>query len=195
MTRMKKEDNNGITALMLAASRGNASDVESLLVAGAEINAQDIFGNTALMYAASAGEVRVVELLLVAGADPLTRNRNQASAHDLAKKKGHHAILKLLDYALLRRAAQEGRVEEIRELIVRGVDVNQQLLDGWTPLMLAAVHGHREATSILLISGADAGAQTPKGWTALMMARRNGHAEIEQLLLEWGAEERAEPAS
>ena len=63
---------NDPTALLTAASQGNATVVASLLANGADANAKDDGGDTALMKAAAAGSVDVV-----AGAvrrDPSTRS-------------------------------------------------------------------------------------------------------------------------
>ena len=185
---MKKESNNGITELMLAASRGDAASVEALVEAGEDLDAQDVFGNTALMYAASAGRTAVAELLVSAGADMGARNRNKLTARELADRKGHAEVVRLFDHAELCRAAQDGKVQEVTRLVYEGADVNRQLQNGWTALMIAALHDRPEVVSFLLGSGADPTVETSTGWTALMMANRKGHAEVERLLREWGAE-------
>ncbi len=79
-----KPPQNGITTLMLAASRGDFVAVEECLAAAAQddaaataavVNAQDNFGYTALMYAASAGHAQIVEALIAAGGDLHKKNR------------------------------------------------------------------------------------------------------------------------
>lgn len=190
---MKKETNNGITDLMLAASRGDEATVEALIEGGDDPNAQDVFGNTALMYAASAGRAGVVEVLVSAGADIGARNRNKLTARELAQRKGHGEVVRLFDHAELCRAAQEGRLDEVTRLVHAGADVNRQLKNSWTALMIAALHDQPEVVAFLLGAGADPATETFTGWTALMMASRKGHAEVERLLREWGAAEPREP--
>jgi ankyrin repeat protein len=59
----------GITALILAASRGHKSVVDELLAAETDIDKQNEVGWTALIYAARQGHQAIVEVLLAAGAN------------------------------------------------------------------------------------------------------------------------------
>ena len=63
-----REWRTGNTALMLAASWGNAPIVQLLIQKGVEINAQQRAGNTALSYAVSYHHDDIVQLLKKAGA-------------------------------------------------------------------------------------------------------------------------------
>lgn len=66
----RRLDASGRTALILAASRGDAAVLRAVLAAGASVNASDHSGTTAIAAAAAAGSLTCVELLLSAGADP-----------------------------------------------------------------------------------------------------------------------------
>ena len=59
-------NNNGLTALMLAAGHGHVEVVRVLLEAGADVNLASNNGSTASMLAAGQGHVEVVRLLVVA---------------------------------------------------------------------------------------------------------------------------------
>jgi ankyrin repeat protein len=58
----------------------------------------------------------------------------------------------------LMRAAENGRVEEVRALLATAVDVNARVGPGLTALMLAANEGHLEIVKALIAAGADANA-------------------------------------
>ena len=63
-------DDNGQTALHLAADKGYHTIVQLLLQSGADVNAADISGISVLEAAVIGGKIDVVKLLLEAGADP-----------------------------------------------------------------------------------------------------------------------------
>lgn len=90
------KDQNGRTALLLAAQRGHITVVESLLLEGVDINAQDQAGRTSLSLAVEQGLEDMVTALL--------KNRAEVNAHDIvgltplayAAKSGHKFIVEQL---------------------------------------------------------------------------------------------------
>ena len=64
-----KDDKYSRTELMLAAANGHTKIIDTLLRAGANVNAKDNNGGTALMNAARCGRTETVNALLKAGAD------------------------------------------------------------------------------------------------------------------------------
>jgi ankyrin repeat protein len=174
---------NGITSLMLAASRGDLGGVEALLAEGADdVDARDAFGNTALIYAAGAGAAEVAAALVMAGADINARNRVGRSAFDAAVARGHAATAQTLRQARLCCAARDGDLALLVQTIDEGADVNGELSDGWTALMIAAYHDQRDALRALLLRGANAERRTAAGRTALTIAAGLGHEECRLLL-------------
>lgn len=70
----------------------------------------------------------------------------------------------------LHEAAKNGDLEEVRELLKAGVDVNSLNSEGATPLHWAAFKGHVDVAKALIENGARVNAETKKGSTPLRLA-------------------------
>jgi hypothetical protein len=81
--------------------------------------------------------------------------------------------------AALHRAARDGELQSIRELLKTGIDIDHRDTDGSTPLMDAATLGQTEAVRLLLERGADPTITDWKGRDALHYAE-NGLGEESQ---------------
>ena len=90
------------TALGNAATSGNERIVQLLLDAGAEVNVQNIRGFSPLMLAASSDTVpaSVITLLLTEGASTTFTGDYDETARDLASKRGHTEVARLLGGAV-----------------------------------------------------------------------------------------------
>ncbi len=66
------------------------------------------------------------------------------------------------------------------------ININAQLLNGETLLMLASWYGHIEIVRFLLIRGADPTIRDNQDRTALMKAQARGHTEVMRLLIQSG---------
>jgi hypothetical protein len=86
----------GWSPLSYAAYNGHAAIAEYLLQHGAEINAKTENGSTALFFAARFGHAEVVKLLLKNGADVGVANENDETAVDWALKGGNTDIESVL---------------------------------------------------------------------------------------------------
>ena len=75
------------TALMGAASRGNAPMVAFLIAGGANVNVRDHAGVTPLMFAAARGELKTIKHLLRAGADVDAKDRLGQTALSRARRR------------------------------------------------------------------------------------------------------------
>jgi hypothetical protein len=81
---------------------------------------------------------------------------------------GTHAVPGTRDMDLrLIRAAEAGRVEEMKILLRRGADINARDKDGWTPYLAAASMGRMDAMRILKVLGAKTGTYIEEGALAL----------------------------
>jgi ankyrin repeat protein len=90
---------NALRAIHSAAAGGSTEIVERVLLAGADPNARQQAGFTALHAAAGAGRVDMARMLLAHGADKHAQNDAGKTAGDLAREKGHAAVVKLFDGA------------------------------------------------------------------------------------------------
>ena len=202
-------DEEGSTALMLAAARGHTETATVLLAAsGLDVNAVDGRGYTALMLAVMTallqplgrGAEVVTALLAAPGLNVNAANADGCTALILAAV-GRTALVAALVAApgldvnaagragrtALIRAAGGGRTETVTALLaVPGLDVNAADRTGDTALMRAAggVRGHTETVTVLLAApGLDVNAENRDGHTALMRAAAGGHTETVTALL------------
>ncbi len=85
------------------------------------------------------------------------------------------------------RAATDGNISAVRDLIDKRADVNAGSRHG-SALMLAAFYGHTEVVKLLIDRGADVNGRADKSNnTALMGAILGGEPEIAKLLIQKGA--------
>ena len=149
------KDNNGRTALMIAATLNkNPEIITALIKAGADVNAKDNDGRTALMFTAAINKnSEVITALIKAGADVNAKDNDGATALTLA-------------------AANTKNPEVITALTKAGLDVNAKGKFGWTALMIAAHNNQNpEVITALIKAGADVNAKDDDGRTVLDFAR------------------------
>jgi ankyrin repeat protein len=89
-------DNEGHTALILAARSDAVEALRLLLASGATANATDKQGWSALMHAAHRGQVDAARELLAAGADPSIKNNQGDDARAVATQAGQTGFVRLL---------------------------------------------------------------------------------------------------
>ena len=130
---IRARSNGGITALHRAANALPAAQVEALLAAGLDPNAQTDSGWSPLLYASSA---EAFEALVAAGADIRARSNS-----------GYNS-----GYTALHRAASSLPAAQVEALLAAGLDPNAQTDRGLTALHFA---GSAEAFEALVAAGAD----------------------------------------
>jgi glutaminase len=101
----------------------------------------------------------------------------RAAARASAAKRGREN-----DTVELFLSAAEGRVNYIRRLFARGVDINVADYDERTPLHVAASCGHLACVKLLVLLGADLEARDRMGSTALHDAEAEGFPAIADVL-------------
>ncbi|XP_062216654.1 potassium channel AKT1-like [Phragmites australis] len=154
-----ESDNNGHTALHIAASKGNEQCVRHLLDYGADPNARDSEGKVPLWEALCEKHDEVVQLLVESGAD---------------LSSGDAALFACI-------AVEENNSELLKDIIRYGGDINKSLKDGTTPLHRAVCDGNVQMVEFLLEHGADIDKQSNNGWTPRALAEQQGHDDIRLL--------------
>lgn len=81
------------------------------------------------------------------------------------------------------KAAKNGDDELVKALIASGANLNYQVKNGSTALMIASEEGHNELVKVLIQAGVDVNAKANYGQTALMFASSRGHTEIVKALV------------
>jgi ankyrin repeat protein/CHAT domain-containing protein len=198
-----EQDEAGETALHVAASQGQASEVRRLLRSGADINAKSAKGATPLHLAAANGHLEAVEVLLEARASVNETLVDSGETPLLLAIRNHHSevALRLLKAGADPSAADRAGVSGLRvvieqedfplasELVERGARVNSTIIaDGTTPLHYAASSGNMPITTLLLTRGAAVNAKTSDGNTPLFFSVARKLVSVSTALLQAGAD-------
>ncbi|OMO95963.1 hypothetical protein COLO4_15586 [Corchorus olitorius] len=154
-----ESDNNGRTALHIAASKGSENCVLLLLDYGADPNCKDSEGNIPIWEAILAGHDKLARLLKDNGAS--------ISAGDV----GHFACI----------AAEQNNITLLKEIVRYGGDVTRARPNGYTALHVAVCEGNVEIVKFLLEKGADIDQPDIHRWTPRDLAEQQGHEEIKTL--------------
>ena len=83
-------------------------------------------------------------------------------------------------------AIYKGSIEEVKQHLAAGAEVNAKDKDGGTPLSYAAFHGQTEIVELLIAKGADVNAKNRYGTTPLDDAIQQKRTETADLLRKHG---------
>ncbi|NMG30635.1 ankyrin repeat domain-containing protein [Aromatoleum evansii] len=150
----------GQSALMVAATGGQAAVVDALLARDAAIGARNGRGETALMAAAGGygdAQMAIARRLLDAGAELDARSDSGSTP-------------------LIRAAGSRNDVLPL--LLERGAAVNATTKNGWTALMVAAQVGNDDYVRALLARGANARVLNEDGESAASLAAKGGYNRV-----------------
>ncbi|KAJ0053059.1 hypothetical protein Pint_02950 [Pistacia integerrima] len=147
------QDDNGFSAVMVAALKGHVEVFRLLVFAGADVKLLNKSGKTAIMLS------------------ELNQNRDlfEKVMLEFALEKGNRFAG---GFYALHCAARRGDLDAVKLLTSRGYDVNVPDGSGYTPLMLAAREGHGSMCELLIRRGAICDIKNAKGETALSLARK-----------------------
>jgi len=138
----------GITALIAAASEGQADCVKLLIEAKADVNAKDKDGTNALMAASARGQLDVATSLLEAGA--LVNEQNT---------DGHTALM----FAYNGKNQVETLWERYKQYVAEGEAEDEE---SSVPIIKEALESHKSLVDALLKGGADASIKDKEGHVA-----------------------------
>jgi uncharacterized protein len=187
----------GFTPLMFAAQQGDADSGRILIRAGAKPNeAQPKSGLTPLLIASAMGNAKAVDLLLDNGANPNAVDTNgYAPLHKAVRDSDYgmdverkDAILAIVKSLLKHGADPNLRIAQDKSKAAAeikaganafygkrtAVTVTEIVLQGATPLVLAAEVNNLDVIKALVETEADPNIPTESGTTALIMASGAG---------------------
>ena len=157
--------------LFEAVKRNDSIQAQTMLRAGAPIDALNQYRNTPLHFAAKEGRAKTVKLLIDAGATIDAReDKLLATPLHYAAEKGDAKTVKVLIDAgatidaregkllatPLHFAARRGHADVAEQLIAAGADPNTRGKCLLTPLHLAvALFSHKDVVKVLIDAGAD----------------------------------------
>ncbi|KAD5317752.1 hypothetical protein E3N88_17698 [Mikania micrantha] len=154
-----ESDNNGRTALHIAASQGRENCALLLLDYGADPNCTDSDGNVPLWEAILGNHETVIKVLADNGATLSSGDVGQFSCI----------------------AAEQNNLSLLEQITRHGGDVTHARNDGFTALHIAVCEGNIEMVKFLLDQGANIDQQDHQGWTARRLADQQGHEDIKTL--------------
>ncbi|XP_018121413.1 kinase D-interacting substrate of 220 kDa isoform X4 [Xenopus laevis] len=192
-----ERNENGQTALMLAAEQANLEIVQELLRNRANCNLEDVDNWTALISAAKEGNLEIVRELLSYNANLEHRDmggwtaliwasyKGSTDVVDFLLSKGANPNITGLQYSVypIIWAAGRGHSDIVKLLLQYGAKVNCSDKFGTTPLIWAARKGHLECVKYLLQMGADVDQEGANSITALIVAVKGGFTDTVKEIL------------
>jgi ankyrin repeat protein len=146
-----------------AASSGRTDMIDTMVRAGADVNAYDPRGFTPLILAAYNGHLDTVEALIAAKGDACKPDATQGNTAQMG-------------------VAFKGYDDVAKRLIAAGCDVNARNRQGQTALMMAAMFDRKAQVAMLQSAGAKAAIADDKGRTAASVARDQGNEAMGKAL-------------
>jgi uncharacterized protein len=171
--KLEARDDNGRTALLVAAHFGHHEVARTLLKAGADPNALDRQRYDLITIAAVRGDVEMIRVGLVGG----------SSAKNITSPYDGTALI---------AAAHLGQVEVVQTLIAAKAPLDHVNNLGWTALIEAIVLGdggprHTAVLRALVEAGANVNLGDRSRTSPLALARQRGYSEMVRILERAGA--------
>ena len=182
------QDENGMTALMMACKGGCVPLVEQLIRVGADVNIQNIFGDTALICGTLKRQNECVKKLLEFGADTSIQGKNGFTALMHAAKTGNiNCLQTLID------SGADPNIPNYDETVTKimrvdGHDIRCGI-KGNTSITYAAYHGKVDCVKKLIEAGADVNRRNQsQSNTPLTAAIEKESVQCLKVLIQGGAD-------
>ena len=202
-------DDQGVTALHIAAAAGLTTTVTLILMGRGDVMLRDCWGRTALFSAAEIGDELTLGTLLHHGAIIDARDKKGMTSLAVCVKNGHVDCVQYLlkrgakpDSCLspdsvdddmapktaLQVAAHYGQVEVVKFLFRKYFSRARRSDSDQIALSLATRGNHKEIVRLFLEHGANSNGLDEYGRRPLHYAAKYGHTELVQMLLKKGAD-------
>ncbi|MDD2380463.1 MAG: ankyrin repeat domain-containing protein [Mariniphaga sp.] len=133
-------DKNGKTPLHLAVEMGYPTITLAMVKAGADLSLKDNSGNTPESLAQKSGQQRLSFIL---------KNKEMPGENQVTDASSAENTDNLKYGPELLKAAWEGNIQKVKELLDQGADVNYLDSDGFSALQRAKDNGHKEIVKLL----------------------------------------------
>ncbi len=183
----------GDPLIVMAATLGNYTAVEELILAGVDVNQTNSFTkDTALLRSLYNGYTDIAQRLVYSGANINAVNNYKHSPLYVALEKQNLALVDLfltngvkegLTPSYLLRSAATKNETGVIAMLKGGVNPNVANEKGNTPLIISASLGDLASVHDLLAYRADLNAYNKDGNTALIYAARYNHPQVIKMML------------
>ncbi len=192
--------------LLLAPSLKDESLINYFTSKGIDLHSVDNNGNGIFNYAAKKGNTTLLDLLIKKGVAYKSLNKQGGNAFIFASQGTRHHSNTLETYKYLETlglqpdittengftplhalAYKNKDIDIFNYFIEKGVDVNQQDINGNTPFINASYRNNLETITFLSEHTKDVNVQNKKGLSPLMRAVENNTADVVSFLLDKGA--------
>jgi ankyrin repeat protein len=173
------------TPLILAADRKQVAIIDVLLEYGANPNLAEGDGWTPIMFSIIKNDMPSVRALLRAGArlDHVSKNdwtpmktaqRAGAAMVDFVRQETSRskelAVDNVANNKAFLNAVREGDIEQVRDMMNRGMNPNVLSSNGWNAATYAASSGNADLLLLLIRRGVLVNKPDKDGWTPIMFA-------------------------
>ena len=196
------KDYAGWSPLHEACLKGHEKTIRALIGSGANVNIKGGNGDTPLHDAIQNGDAQVSDILLSFGASWELKNDDGESPLDFVDSENEELSKVIQNWKTLpekacaseedgrtwlHSAVARGKIEEAKDCLKYGADIQAKDNTGWTALHDAALLGNVQICEFLLSHGAQLNTKGVENETALHNAAINDHYECVKLLLKFGA--------